>query len=162
VGVELGRMREEHFASWIADAGRRYAESREEAGDTRDQARVHAERSMLTYFPEGRPLDGHFLYDVVADGETVGALWIGPHPQTPDGMAWWVYNLEIEEEFRRHGYARAAMELAEEEIRKLGGTSLGLNVFGWNTAARLLYESLGYRVTSLQLRKSLPGAAGHR
>jgi ribosomal protein S18 acetylase RimI-like enzyme len=153
-------MPEEQFASWVADAGRRYAESREEAGDTREQARAHAERSMDTYFPEGRPLDGHFVFQVLADGETVGALWIGPHPQHPDGRAWWVYTLDIGEQFRRHGYARAAMELAEKEIRKLGGTSLGLNVFGGNTAARLLYESLGYRVTALQLRKTLPAAAG--
>jgi ribosomal protein S18 acetylase RimI-like enzyme len=38
-------------------------------------------------------------------------------------------------------------------VRSRGMTSLGLNVFGQNTVARGLYESLGYDVTALQMKK---------
>jgi ribosomal protein S18 acetylase RimI-like enzyme len=34
--------------------------------------------------------------------------------------------------------------------------TIGLNVFGPNTAARNLYESAGYEIASLQMHKELP------
>jgi hypothetical protein len=45
------------------------------------------------------------------------------------------------------------MRLAENEARARGMTSLGLNVHGQNMVARSLYESLGYEVTALQMKK---------
>jgi ribosomal protein S18 acetylase RimI-like enzyme len=65
----------------------------------------------------------------------------------------WVFEIEIEPAFRGHGYGRAAMRLAEAEARSRGMTSLGLNVHGQNTVARSLYESLGYEVTAVQMKK---------
>jgi hypothetical protein len=47
------------------------------------------------------------------------------------------------------------MEAAEGAVLALGGTSLGLNVFGQNVVARTLYGNLGYEVTSQQMRKEL-------
>ena len=40
---------------------------------------------------------------------------------------------------------------------RLGAIALGLNVAGSNTAARALYESLGYEITALQMRLPLAG-----
>jgi ribosomal protein S18 acetylase RimI-like enzyme len=34
-------------------------------------------------------------------------------------------------------------------------TSIGLNVHGQNTVARSLYESLGYEVTAMQMKKAV-------
>jgi ribosomal protein S18 acetylase RimI-like enzyme len=47
------------------------------------------------------------------------------------------------------------MKLAEEEARSNGLHALALNFFGHNTAARALYSSLGYRETSVQVRKQI-------
>jgi ribosomal protein S18 acetylase RimI-like enzyme len=47
------------------------------------------------------------------------------------------------------------MLLAEHEARDVGATELGLNVFGSNTIARHLYESLGYAPTSIRMLKRL-------
>ncbi len=47
------------------------------------------------------------------------------------------------------------MLLAEAEARSHGMTSLGLNVHGQNKVARSLYDSLGYDVMSLQMKKPL-------
>ena len=42
-------------------------------------------------------------------------------------------------------------------------TSLGLNVHGQNMVARSLYESLGYEVTAMQMKKPvLPACADGR
>jgi hypothetical protein len=48
-----------------------------------------------------------------------------------------------------------AMVLGEEYARAQGAHTLGLSVFGFNTGARGLYESLGYETTSVKMRKKL-------
>ncbi|MDN3905792.1 GNAT family N-acetyltransferase [Arthrobacter sp. YD2] len=67
--------------------------------------------------------------------------------------AWWVSDIEIHEDHRGKGYGRAAMQLAEVAAAEQGAATLGLNVFGYNTVARDLYESLGYETVSMQMRK---------
>ena len=47
------------------------------------------------------------------------------------------------------------MQAGEEECRRLGHNQLDLNVFGNNSAAIGLYESLGYALLSQQMRKEL-------
>jgi ribosomal protein S18 acetylase RimI-like enzyme len=47
------------------------------------------------------------------------------------------------------------MLAAEDECRRLGHKQLDLNVFGDNTTAIGLYDSLGYTVISQQMRKEL-------
>jgi ribosomal protein S18 acetylase RimI-like enzyme len=61
----------------------------------------------------------------------------------------------IDEEFRGLGHGRQAMLLAEELARSEGASTIGLNVFGHNQVARSLYSSLGFRETSVQMRKDL-------
>ncbi|TFD82372.1 hypothetical protein [Cryobacterium psychrophilum] len=53
------------------------------------------------------------------------------------------------------GLGRRAMQLGEAEARRLGATSMGRNVFGYNVNARAPYESLGYETTAVQMRKDL-------
>ena len=64
-------------------------------------------------------------------------------------------DIEIRPEFRRRGYGRAVMLLAEEVARTHGAEYLGLNVFGHNPNARALYESLGYETQAVRMRKPL-------
>jgi len=52
------------------------------------------------------------------------------------------------------------MLLAEELARTNGALSIGLNVFADNTVARNLYASLGYRETSVHMRKQLSPSPG--
>ena len=47
------------------------------------------------------------------------------------------------------------MLLGEEHARSHGARSLGLSVFGFNTGARGLYDSLGYETTSVKMLKKL-------
>lgn len=133
------------YAAEIAASGALPAEAAEQ------KARRDHERAL----PSGRDTPGQLIFRVVADGQPVGWLWLaipGP-PENPD-MAW-VYVVEVDEAFRGRGYGREAMLLAEAQARSLGSRSLGLNVHGSNTAARSLYESLGYEVVTQQLKKTL-------
>lgn len=65
----------------------------------------------------------------------------------------WIYGIEVDEAFRGRGYRREAMLLAETEARARDMRSLGLNVHGGNTIARSLYASLGYHVTTQQMKR---------
>jgi ribosomal protein S18 acetylase RimI-like enzyme len=88
----------------------------------------------------------------------VGVVWIALEREGKEEA--WIYDIEIVPEHRGRGHGRALLAAAEREVVKHGGRSIGLNVFGRNTAARGLYASAGYEITSLQMRKGLePGSA---
>ena len=63
--------------------------------------------------------------------------------------------LAIDADQRGRGFGREAMLLAEDRVREHGGSTLGLNVFGFNAAGRALYESLAYETTSVRMLKKL-------
>ena len=140
---------------WIATCAAEYIESQVEAGRTRADAESNAAKSFDSSFPDGAPAPGHAVFDVIDEaGDAVGFLWIGTDT-SDDPAAWWVWNIEIDADKRGRGYGRRTMVLGEEYARSQGATTLGLNVFGTNTTARRLYETLGYETTALQMRKPL-------
>src|ERR1700728_3668758 len=121
-------------------------------------AREKAERDTARYFGGGAAAPGQLVFRIMAGQVGVGWLWLGVPRPDPDPLMAWGFEIEIEAAFRGHGDGRAAMRLAEEQARARGMTSLGLNVHGQNVVARSLYESLGYEVTALQMKKPvLPG-----
>jgi ribosomal protein S18 acetylase RimI-like enzyme len=149
----LQPMPPERLSQWITGSMNGYIDERVKAGESLAAARANAERSLLEYFPGGRPAPHHLVFDLMLNGARAGYLWIGP--SAADGRAWWVYDIEVDESLRGQGLGRQAMQLAEQEARQRGATSLGLNVFGHNESARRLYEKLGYETTSIQMRKLL-------
>jgi len=83
----------------------------------------------------------------------VGTVWVGPHPERA-GVAFH-YDLEIVHERRGLGIGRAAMMAVESLVKEAGGTEIGLSVFGFNEPARRLYDSIGYRVVSTLMTKTI-------
>ena len=124
-------------------------------GESKDVAAAHARDSMQRLWPDGRLAAGQHLYAAEVDGDVVGALWLSE--TTPDGAAGngWIYDIEIHDPHRGKGYGRDLICAAEKLALELGCSSLGLNVFGGNEVAISLYQSLGFRPTSLQLSKRL-------
>lgn len=142
------------MSRWLASTRIQYVEERIAAGETRAEAEANAASSYGKTFPDGVPTPSQRIFDVMVDGTAVGFLWIAPRDDAePDH--WWVWDVEIDEAFRGRGLGRAAMLLAEEAARAEGAASLGLNVFGGNTVAKALYDSLDYVETSIRMRKSL-------
>ncbi len=149
----LHPMAPDRFDVWRAESAADYVDSRVTAGESREKAPAASDREMESMFPSGRPNDDHAVFDVVDDGEVVGVLWIGLRDRAAG--SWYVYDIAIDEAFRGRGLGRATMLLAETEARARGARSIGLNVFGFNTVARRLYESLGYEPTAIQMQKPL-------
>ena len=151
--VTLRPMPGDRVAEWIARSFTVYLEERIASGEAPDVAEARVTRSYSENFPNGQPLPTHRIFEVIAESEVVGLLWIGPQIEGSD--TWWIFDIEIDEPFRRRGYAREALELGHQEAKALGATAIGLNVFGFNTGARELYEKLGYAVTATQMKRPL-------
>jgi ribosomal protein S18 acetylase RimI-like enzyme len=153
-GTRLVDMPADRLPTWLDVTMAEYVESRMRAGETREQAEANKQKSLDQWFPDGVPLPGHHVWDVVDDADVVvGYLWIGPF--SAGSAEWWVFNVEIDAEHRRRGHARRALEEAHRVARDDGATSIGLNVFGYNDGARELYERLGYGVTATQMQLPL-------
>lgn len=124
-------------------------------GETEEVAADHARASMEKLWPGGRPAPGQHLYVAEVDGQVVGTLWLSE--TTPDGIPGnaWIYDIEIDDPYRGKGYGRDLICAAEKLALELGCENLALNVFGGNEVAISLYQSLGFRASSLQLSKRL-------
>ncbi|MFE7595346.1 GNAT family N-acetyltransferase [Kitasatospora sp. NPDC057512] len=141
--------------AWLERCRAEYAKDLVAAGQTPEDACRHADESMARAFPSGTPSPGHVVFDVVdAAGAAVGYLWIGPDT-SDDAGSWWIWDIVIDADKRGLGLGRRAMLLGEEYARAQGAHTLGLSVFGFNTGARGLYESLGYETASVKMLKRL-------
>jgi ribosomal protein S18 acetylase RimI-like enzyme len=119
-----------------------------------DEARAEAARRTDELLPRGVRTEGMLLWTAEAAGRAVGWIWVSLPRRNRPGTAW-VYMVEVDADQRGKGYGRAIMLAAEAELIKLGIPKLGLNVFGHNTNAIRLYESLGFEVTEQQMAKPL-------
>jgi ribosomal protein S18 acetylase RimI-like enzyme len=148
-------MTDDELAAWLAELRVGYVADRMKTGESEAEAKRITDLQLGALLPEGKPAPGNLLSRVCVDGEPVGWLWIGPRtPEVP--QAYWVWDVVIDESQRGKGLGREAMLLAEQQALEAGATELGLNVFGDNTVARGLYESLGYATMAVQMRKPLP------
>lgn len=92
--------------------------------------------------PDGADTIGHRFIKVEHDGMVVSTLWIGERSGTQS----FCYNVEVNPDKRRLGYGRKVLLVWELAAAEQGLVTLGLNVFGSNTAALKLYTGGGFRV----------------
>lgn len=156
--VALAPMTVEQFARLRVPLERSYAESTAAAnGLTPEAARADAALRVARLLPRGVETDGVLLRTGLVDGVEVGWIWVTmPGPDRP-GTAW-IHNVEVHPGHRGRGHGRRMIQLVEGELARLGVERLGLSVFGPNTVAIGLYESLGFRVTTQQMAKRVAAA----
>ena len=125
------------------------------------EAQIRAAKDVDGLLPEGPATQGHFLYSVredAADAE-VGTVWFALR-DSGVGRYVWIYDIIINESFRRRGYASRTLELVEARAKELGAKSVELHAFGHNQGAQALYEKVGYSVTSITMAKQVGAADG--
>lgn len=79
-------------------------------------------------------------YKAEVDGEIAGCAFL--HMRRLSGF---VFNVNVNRQFRRRGIGRALMEHVEREVRRMGRRWVGLHLDDGNAPAQRLYETLGYR-----------------
>jgi ribosomal protein S18 acetylase RimI-like enzyme len=154
MNVSLVAATHADVAEYLVDARESYCANLIEAGVPASVSARTADETFGQSFPGGRPAAGHLVFRIEHRGEKAGVLWIGPQ-STTEPKRWWVHDIVIDGALRGQGLGRQAMLLAESEARAQGAVELGLNVFGHNTVAVALYQSLGYEMTSMRMRKPL-------
>jgi GNAT superfamily N-acetyltransferase len=128
-----------------------YAEDLErDGGFPRDAARRKAADDVRRLFADTSAL----VYAIQENSRDVGRLCVGER-QLQERRVLWVWDVFVDEEHRGRGLGRAAMQLVEDEARRLGLSRVELNVFGGNDAARGLYRSLGYQESAVSMAKDL-------
>ncbi|GAA2365670.1 hypothetical protein Cme02nite_31160 [Catellatospora methionotrophica] len=135
---------------------RRYATNlRQQRGMSGADAEAEALRQMAEVLPQGLDTAWAILRSAQVDGVTVGWVWatLPGAPGRPE-MAW-LHNVEVDPEHQSRGHGRAMVLAVEDELRRQGATRFGLNVFGGNTRAIALYESLGFTVMAQQMAKPI-------
>jgi ribosomal protein S18 acetylase RimI-like enzyme len=154
--VRLRRPTPDEYAAWSAQELQEYIAEIVASGSlSRAAAEDQARREDAELLPLGLDTPGQLIFRLDVDGQPVGWLWLSlQHPYGDAGVGF-IYNIVVDETFRGRGHGRAAMQLAEQEARRHGLHALALSVFGHNAIARDLYLSLGYRETSIRMRKEL-------
>ncbi|NYE34940.1 ribosomal protein S18 acetylase RimI-like enzyme [Nocardioides cavernae] len=154
-GLSLRPMTPEEYVAYRAVAEDDYAQHVGRAGDL--DAHTAARRASEEYdtlLPDGLASTGQHLWTAVVAGEAVGLGWIELRDRA-SGTSAWVYDVRVEAEHRGRGLGRALMQSLHAAAHEMGAASVALNVFGHNTPAIALYESLGYTVTAQQMRLDL-------
>ncbi|MBA2394145.1 MAG: GNAT family N-acetyltransferase [Ktedonobacteraceae bacterium] len=115
-----------------------------------------AEEEYQQLLPDGLASHDQYLFSIKdkESGKNVGILWFGIQERGGKRGAF-VYDVKIDEQFRRQGYGEQAFLAMEEKVYALGLETIGLYVFGQNYGARAMYDKLGYEATNIMMSKKL-------
>lgn len=155
VDVQLKPMTQPEYEAWRAGSVEQYSLEFVKSGILGEaEARQRGEADFARLLPDGIATAGHELSSGYDGTEQVGSLWLWVR-ESEQRAETFVYELAVLPDKRRQGYGRAIMLAAISECRSRGLSAMSLNVFGHNTAARALYDSLGFQVASTTMKLSL-------
>lgn len=146
-------MTAEQYAAWLRPTITAYAADKVDSGEWPEAGSLaRSRRSFAELLPHGPATPDHHLFTAYAGGDPIGALWLFVTAERGDSF---IYDIAVDESRRGRGLGRALLEAAETWSRERGLRTVSLHVFGHNEIARRLYESSGYEVTDLSMRKYL-------
>lgn len=143
------------FADYKATSIPMYASEKVRSGEWAEADALRLAREAFDLLlPNGLDTPENHLFGLreAADGSLLGVLWFATRQRAADRIAY-VYEIVIHPQFQRQGHASRAFRALEDKVRELGLSGIALHVFGHNTGARALYESLGYVTTNITMYK---------
>jgi ribosomal protein S18 acetylase RimI-like enzyme len=154
--VKLKPMTQKEFKLFLERDIRAYAEENVKACYWSEAEAIDKSRKEhVNLLPDGLASKDHHLFTIQdAEGRAVGVIWMKASLDSPRRSGF-IFNLEIDEQYRGQGYATQAMLELEKVARAQGLEQLGLHVFAHNQIARGLYEKLGFMVSGLNMVKPL-------
>jgi ribosomal protein S18 acetylase RimI-like enzyme len=154
--VILEPMTEAEFQSFLETAVTEYAQDNVAAGRwTEEEALEKSKQEFHELLPDGITTPNNYLFTLVNEAQQkVGVFWFAMQDRQGQRAAF-VYEVRIDEAFRRHGYGSQTFRELENKVRELGGNKISLHVFGKNHAALEMYTKLGYEATNIAMTKTL-------
>jgi GNAT superfamily N-acetyltransferase len=150
-------MTETEYLAYSKNAAEIYAKEKTESGNWHpNEALKRAEEEFQGLLQNGIKTENHFLYSLADDvnGDIVGMIWFMLELNRPIPVAF-IYDFNIYESQRHHGYGLQGLQAAEKKARELGAKRMELHVFAHNHAAIALYEKAGFHVTNLNMAKQI-------
>ena len=151
--VRLRPMTETEYTVYREYAVGEYAKDKIAAGNWKaEEGLALADKEFAQLLPDGVATANNFLY-IIEDSSSeqrVGILWFAVNQSDS-----FLCEFEIDEAFRRQGYATQALAELEIVAREKGVEKIGLHVFGHNHGARALYQKMGYIETNVNMAKQL-------
>lgn len=155
--IDFVAMTEADYRAYLEQAVADYAAEHVRGGRwSAEEAEQRSRQEYRDLLPEGAATPNNVLY-VLADAATharVGMLWYALQERAGKQVAF-IYDIAIDPEFRRRGYASQALRGLEQLVLARGVHEIRLHVFGHNHEARALYEALGYQPTNIVMAKTL-------
>ena len=149
----LEPMDEATYEAWRAESQRDYAAEKVKAGNWKaDDAKRLSREAFEALLPGGRDTAGHEIRAMVNDGAKVGHAWWTIEEREVGRVAF-IYDIAVDPDHRRRGYARLALAEIEAWARAHDCAGVMLHVFGYNTPARELYRSVGFEETNVMMLK---------
>ena len=156
--VNLIPMTVEAYEDYLLEMAPDYAREHIEAGNWPEEgAEERAIQEMWdVYLPEGVATKDNYLFTLFDPkiGQKVGMLWYAIQEKGKQRQAF-VYDVIVDEQYRRRGYAFQAFQKMEDLVKAEGVELIGLHVFGYNKGAQAMYKKLGYQVTDISMKKWL-------
>ncbi|NMC46825.1 MAG: GNAT family N-acetyltransferase [Chloroflexi bacterium] len=122
---------------------------------TQEEAIESTGKQILDILPAGIATQGHYFFNIKDDKKDlkVGNMWVAYNKS--DGGEWnvFIYDIEIDEEYRGQGYGRQAMQALEIDAKEKETSKIFLHVFAHNQIAFNLYQKVGFRVVKNYLDK---------
>ena len=162
--IRLEPMDASTYATWMETSIREYAQEKIEAGTWPEaEALERSARAYRELLPEGLATPGHEVRSMINEaGDQVGHAWFTPEAR-PIGRVVFIYDIGVDAEHRRKGYAQAALAEIESFAREHGCVGVQLHVHGANTGARALYQRAGFIETDVTMLKRVderPASSG--
>lgn len=155
--ITLCPMTQPELESYLEHAINEYAKDHVRAGNWEPEGAVERSRAEFAkLLPQGVQTPKQYLFSIhesEAD-RNIGILWFADRSESPEPAAF-IYDFEIQEEFRGRGYGAQALGALEAKVRAAGLNKLSLHVFGHNRVARSLYQKMGYEETNVLMSKDL-------
>ena len=155
--VRLVPMTAAEYDIFLEHEIQEYARERTEAGYwTEAEALEESRKAHHALLPEGLKTSNQCIYTVqeTERGEAVGVIWLQATLNSPRPSGF-ILDLEIDEPFRRKGYARQAMLQLEAVANGMGCSSLACMCLPTIRRPCAIRRILGYTVASLNMLKPL-------
>jgi ribosomal protein S18 acetylase RimI-like enzyme len=154
--IQLKPMTEAEFQSYLAGLIDDYGQEHVTSGNWRaEEAAEKSAAEIQGLLPEGLATPEQHLFSLKnEDGLSVGMLWFAVTERGGKRGAF-IYDVRVYDQFQRRGYATQAFQALEALVREMDLAAISLHVFGHNTAARALYEKLGFVTKSVFMAKTI-------
>jgi ribosomal protein S18 acetylase RimI-like enzyme len=158
VMIDLVPMTAEAYEDYLEALAPDYAREHVEAGNWPEEGAVERALKEMReqYLPQGVATENNYLFTLLDSdiGEKVGMLWYAILDRDDRRQAF-VYDVIVDEAFRRRGYGYQAFQKMETLVKEQGVDMIALHVFGYNVGAQAMYKKLGFEVTDISMKKWL-------